>query len=747
MNSCLEMERGGNMIKSISMKSCATYPLEGAIIENCQKINFFYGPNGSGKSTISNFLYNQTDPKYSMCEINWGNNTCMDVVVYNRDFRNRHFKEDIDGIFTLGEATIEDIQELEEMKKIRDKKQEEYSIRENSLNKKKEEEKQFKDNFRDTVWNTIFKQNENDFQEAFSGLRGNKEKFRDEVLKRYNKTHSSRETRESLIRLSNTLFSRKPEKYNTVNMEVEELLCELTKIEKDLIWGKIVVGNQDVPISKLIRSLDNADWVNKGRSYISENGICPFCQQKTITEDLEQQLNTFFSGEYERDIQHIKSLTEKYQSLSEALFSSFSSVASNEFMVSCGELDISKYNTLLETLEMQFAITLEKMLSKEKEPSKKIILGESQEIVSELLAMISNANTNIINHNNIVDNYNDEKKILVDAVWEFLMDEQEALISSYLKSLNSFEKAKQGIQKGIDSCKEQLEELKNKIFEAGKNITSVQPTVDEINRSLNAYGFTNFQIVPSPAKENFYQIQRLDGTLATNTLSEGEETFISFLYFLQFAKGSMDASKVSSKKVLVLDDPISSLDSTVLYIVSSMVKSLIKDIRDGKSDVEQIFILTHNVFFHKEASFVDGRTKILNDVNYWIISKDNNITSVRSFEKHNPIKTSYELLWQELKTNTTASLVTAQNIMRRILENYFSILGKDIDEEIINSFDTLENKMICRSLISWINDGSHSIPDDLYIDSYTDSTERYKVVFKEIFVKMGHQAHYDMMMA
>ena len=51
----------------------------------------------------------------------------------------------------------------------------------------------------------------------------------------------------------------------------------------------------------------------------------------------------------------------------------------------------------------------------------------------------------------------------------------------------------------------------------------------------------------------------------------------------------MDASKVSSKKVLVLDDPISSLDSTVLYIVSSMVKSLIKDIRDGKSDVEQIF--------------------------------------------------------------------------------------------------------------------------------------------------------------
>ena len=132
---------------------------------------------------------------------------------------------------------------------------------------------------------------------------------------------------------------------------------------------------------------------------------------------------------------------------------------------------------------------------------------------------------------------------------------------------------------------------------------------------------------------------------------------------------------------------------------------------------------------------------------YWIISKDNNISIIRAFEKNNPIKTSYELLWQELKTNTNASLVTTQNIMRRIIENYFNILGKNVDETIVNSFDTTEDQMICRSLISWINDGSHSIPDDLYIDSYTDSVERYKQVFKEIFIKMDHKAHYDMMMA
>lgn len=734
------------MIRSIQMKNCATYSSEGASIDNCQKINFFYGPNGSGKSTISNYLQNPSAPQYCDCNTEWENNDPIDTVVYNRTFRNRHFKEDIEGVFTIGEATIEEIKALDEMKRDRIKKKEILITKTHCLKSKKEYEKKYKEKFRDTVWNVILKQNETDFQEAFSGFRNNKEKFRDEVILRYNKSHSSNETKGSLKKQSNILFSKKPEKCETIELSIESLMSDIQSIEKDAIWSKIVVGNNDIPVSKLIETLDNADWVNKGRSYIQENRICPFCQQKTISVDLERQLNSFFSGEYDNDIHYIKSQIEKYKDEFEKLVSILSNFANNELLVNIGNLDITKYNDLLEDLKILLSSTLIEMSSKEREASKKIVLTESQSKIKNLLDLISDANTNIVTHNKMVDNYNDERQLLIDAVWEYLMAENENLIDVYLKDSTSFEKAKQGIQKGIDQSKKEIEKIDNYIFEAEKNITSVQPTVDEINRTLKAYGFTNFQIVPSPEKVKYYQIQRMDGTLATNTLSEGEENFISFLYFIQFAKGSIDATKVSTKKVLVLDDPICSLDSTVLYIVSSMVKSLIKDVRNGTSDVEQIFILTHNVFFHKEASFIDGRTKILNDVNYWIISKDNNISSIRAFEKNNPIKTSYELLWLELKANRNASLITTQNIMRRILENYFGILGKEIDDTIVESFPTTEEKMICRSLISWINDGSHSIPDDFYIDSYTDSVERYKMVFKDIFVKMEHTAHYNMMM-
>lgn len=734
------------MIKSICMSNCATYPSEYVKIEDCQKVNFFYGPNGSGKSTISNFLFNPSSSQYHSCNIEWENDITVDTLVYNKEFRNRHFKEDIEGVFTLGEDTIEAIRIIDENIKEQNDKKNELATNQQSLKMKKNEEQDAKDKFRESVWNAILKHNESDFQEAFAGLRSNKERFRDEVVSRYKKAHSSSETRESLIKRSRTLFAKKPEKCNTIETTVFELISEIDKIEKDSIWNKLIVGNNDIPIAKLINVLNNADWVNKGRSYISKNGICPFCQQRTMTSDLEKQLSNFFSGEYERDINSVQKLIGQYETISERLVTAFRDVLDSNSVVQIGNLDVSKFEAILDVLIKNFKTTLMEINTKEKGAGEKVVISESKKMANNLLETIENANQDIINHNKMVDNYNEEKKQLIDDVWTYLMSEQNALISEYINKLSIFEKAKSGIQKSIDRCNKELKQIDENIIEYGKNITSIQPTVDEINRSLRAFGFTNFEIVASIKKENYYQIQRLDGTPVASTLSEGEETFISFLYFLQLAKGSLDAKKVSSKKILVLDDPISSLDSTVLYIVSSMVKSLIKNIRDNKSNIEQVFILTHNVFFHKEASFVDGRTKELNDVHYWIISKDNNITSVRSFGKVNQIKTSYELLWSELKTNSNASMITTQNIMRRIIENYFGMLGKRVDSMIVESFSTIEEKNICRSLISWINDGSHSIPDDLYIDSYTDSVERYKTVFKQIFVKMDHEAHYDMMM-
>ncbi len=42
--------------------------------------------------------------------------------------------------------------------------------------------------------------------------------------------------------------------------------------------------------------------------------------------------------------------------------------------------------------------------------------------------------------------------------------------------------------------------------------------------------------------------------------------------------------------------------------------------------------------------------------------------------------------------------------MRRIIENYFKILGGLNNDQLIEKFDP-EERIICNALLSWLNDG------------------------------------------
>ena len=231
-----------------------------------------------------------------------------------------------------------------------------------------------------------------------------------------------------------------------------------------------------------------------------------------------------------------------------------------------------------------------------------------------------------------------------------------------------------------------------------------------------------------------------------STLSEGEITFITFLYFLQLTKGATNEESITEDRILVIDDPISSLDSNVLFIVSTLIKELISKIKNNTGSIQQLILLTHNVYFHKEVSFINGRTQENKETNFWVLRKNKKTTTIQPYEIKNPIKSSYDLLWQEIKNRGNNSGITIQNILRRIIENYFKILGKYGDDDLIKKFKNKEEQDICKSLISWIHDGSHNFSDDLFIEVQDDTIEKYLIVFKDIFKKTDNIGHYNMMM-
>lgn len=730
------------MLEQIEIKKVASYDYTGIQITNLKKVNFIYGANGCGKTTISNFLHNDSEPKFETCALSWKNEQVLKTLVYNKGFRERNFgKGKIGGVFTLGEAstdeikTIEDkIEELTVIKADGAKKRE-------TLNTQTQKKETLESNFKEASWTKIYKKYETVFKEAFIGSL-NKENFKNKLLLEFGSNTVTLATFDELKEKAKTIFGEVPQNIQLINTISFDRIIE---IESDPIWKKIIVGKADVDIAKLIQKLNLNDWVNQGRNYIQEDNTCPFCQQDTITSEFKNQLEDYFDETYLGDLNTIKTLKEKYNSLMENFVNELNSIETNQKAFPNTKLNIDKFSAYLKTLISQNTTNSEFLNNKVKEPSRSVELVSIKEQFDLISELITNANIEISKHNDIVANFNTEKANLTQSIWKFIIEE-------FKTEITKFNTDSSGLQSGITSLEAQVKKklseynvLDAEIKILSKNVTSIQPTIDEINRLLKSYGFLNFEIVPS-AEEGFYQIQRQDGTIAESTLSEGEITFITFLYYLQLAKGGISEETVNDERILVIDDPISSLDSNVLFVVSTLIKESIKNIKSNTGNIKQIILLTHNVYFHKEVSFIDGRTKVCNKTNFWILRKNDRVTNIQSFLMANPIQSSYELLWQELKSENVKSSITVQNIMRRIIENYFKLLGKYGDDDLIQKFGTKEEQEICKSLISWINDGSHSINDDLFVELQDRTIENYKNVFKEIFILTNHEGHYNMMM-
>ena len=729
------------MITQIDIKNVATYDNQGVRFDDLKKVNFIYGANGCGKTTISNFVHDSSDQKFNSCSLTWQNDLPLKVLAYNKEFRERNFgKGKLNGVFTLGEATAEQIKEIEKKsEELKTIKADGIQKRE-TLDKQKKEKEDLENNFKEATWTKVYKKNETAFKEAFQGSM-QKETFKNKLLQEAENNNAQLETLENLKEKSETIFGEQPQRIDPISQISFDKVLE---IETNDIWKKIIVGKADVDIAKLIQRLNINDWVNQGRDYIQDD-TCPFCQQKTIDEDFKKQIESFFDETYLSDIKRLKELKQEYNTLTQNIINQLNTIETNQKAFGNTKLDIDKFSAYLKTLTSQNTTNNELLNNKIKEPSRSIELLSIKEQADLITELIDQANAEIKKHNDIVANFATEKSNLIKAIWKYLIED-------YKTDITTFNGKKSGLEKGIENLekqrKEKLDEydkLDVEIKNLNKNVTSIQPTIDEINRILKSYGFLNFEIVPAQ-EEGFYQIQREDGTIAETTLSEGEITFITFLYYLQLTKGGISEDEVNNERVLVIDDPISSLDSNVLFVVSTLIKDIIKNIKADIGNVRQLILLTHNVYFHKEVSFIDGRTNKDNKTNFWILRKNDKVTSLQSFAMENPIQSSYELLWQELKSDGVKSSLTIQNIMRRIIENYFKLLGKYGDDDLILKFETKEEQEICRSLISWINDGSHSINDDLFVELQDRTVEAYKKVFKDIFVLTDHVGHYNMMM-
>ncbi|WRE05887.1 AAA family ATPase [Helicobacter pylori] len=739
-------------ISQIVLKNVATFDGDGASFENLNFINFIYGANGSGKTTTSSFLKNLAEnitpeDKFANSKIEWYGES-LKIEVYNKQFKEEQFRNSqVKGIFTLGKETNENLENIESKKELINKENEKKIENEKSLQNLKQEKEKEEKGFTDSCWEKLYKKNEEDFKETLEGFKL-KKKFKEKILEKFkNNEHNESEIvkLEKLKENIRIVFS----KNQTELMPLECNLTDFDSIENHSIWEQKIVGSSDAIIADLIKKLSNEDWVAQGREYLSKDGnACPFCQQKTITEEFKKQLESYFDTSYQESTDTIKKMKEDYTKQNRVL-ERLDEIVKTEQDNLQTKLNTESFKRIIEILRSKINGNWQKMHDKSKEMSRSFKLGSTKNEIKEIRDLIDTANQQIANHNEMIKNIKNQKKICVERTWKFLVNEFKSDIQEYNKKDCGLEKGINNLEKQIRENQEKIKELENEIRELEKNMVSIKPIVNEINALLKGYGFTNFSLACTE-DEKSYRIQREDGQLVGETLSEGEVTFITFLYYYHLTKGSLKGNDISRNKVLVIDDPISSLDSNILFIVSVLVKELMKEAMKEKTNIKQVIILTHNTYFYKEITLeYDLKRYHQGKYSFWIIRKDNNVSKIEKFEK-NPVKNSYELLWQEVrraKKDSNISWVSLQNVMRRIIEYYFRILGGfKHNDSLSEYFENIEEKRVCDSFISWFNDGSHGISDDLFVQSQDTSIETYLKVFENIFKATGHEAHYKMMM-
>ena len=738
------------MIKTIKMYNTPPYIGEKQYI-NPLKINFIFGSNGTGKTTISRFLNAYNNSKYSNCEIIW-DNLPLDIKVYNQDYVKKNFQEEssIPGIFTLGEENIEIKEKIQSIKNnikfLEDKKADTLIVLNgdnttSGLNKNLDllEEK-----YLNKFWK--IKQNiDRDntyFKPALAGVRSNKKNFKEELLNHFN---TNKEELKEITYLEQTCSKLFDKNINTINKISKFPFDKLINIEKNSLLKKIIIGKEDIGIAQLIKKLDNDSWVRKGKEYLDKSdGKCPFCQN-ILKEDFSKKLEEYFDETYINSLNKLNTLYSEYNDISNVILKNLKNILTAEQIDFLEKDKLKIFNESLLKLEYKIKYNIELLIRKKDLPNIEIIL-ESTSRESEIIEkIISEINKNIDNYNIKIANIKSEREKVKLQVWKFIVNDNCIHINDYLQEKSNLIKLIEKQNTEISKINKNLSEEYKKLHLLEKKQTSIIPTAEGINSLLKNYGFTGFHIKADDNNYN-YRFIRDNGEDAFNTLSEGERNFVTFLYFIYSLNGSVNGLDSTLNKIVVVDDPVSSLDNDILYIVSTLLRDLFKEIYNEQSSIKQLFILSHNIYFFKEVSYKIGIEK--NKTRYYLIQKNNETSKIKEF-KNNPVSSTYEMLWDEIRNanqnSSKYNTITLANTMRRIIEYYFKFLGNIDLNKIHLQFKNGERQLI-KSLLSWVNAGSHSSFEDFSAAPNIFGTEIYLEVFKKLFEFTGHIAHYNMMM-
>ena len=249
-----------------------------------------------------------------------------------------------------------------------------------------------------------------------------------------------------------------------------------------------------------------------------------------------------------------------------------------------------KHADKLAVLKAAIQANIETIKSKTENPASVVALTDIQPILEDLAEIINGFNTLIDANNAIVAAGPTKRTECTDAVFSLLSFMLKDVIATYRKSDGDMQAELDALDAEIKAHNATLDEIKTQLKTLRGKTVETDTAKDSINLMLRDSGMRGFSLEPKAGVDNVYEVRRPDGTIADN-LSEGEKNFIAFLYFYHLVHGSDSADGETREKIVVIDDPVSSMDSGSLFIVSTLVRQMIEICRNNADKPELLHLL------------------------------------------------------------------------------------------------------------------------------------------------------------
>lgn len=552
------------------------------------RFNLIYGWNGSGKTTLSSvFRAIEQRRAYSHGEVTLyvdGNQftgqdfpeTTLHVRVFNRDFVNETVFPvaggDVPPIFVVGKETVERQRQVDRLRAERTRQETALQKARSAL---QQAEKEFdrhcvdrarliKGSLRVPDQGTYNEYNKSDYRARAEGM----------VTAQDGRSHRLSESdHDGLViqHRGNVKPKVPPVPYRCPSLK--QLHRDAADVLSTTVASSAIASLRDDP--------ELSDWVRHGlglhKSRTAER--CLFCEQAFPHIRLSA-LESHFSAEYARFLQRLDQLRADLEELLEEPkgLRLPDRMALYEDLLK--EYD-ARHEECVEALSAVSAFItqlLRALDAKRSQPFKSIQLeiefptadGDALNRLNDVIAL----------HNAACDDFQARTARARDRL---ALD----LIAERLEDYSRLAEAVKAASAEIGPLEQDVKRSIDEVFRLEREIVEHRQPAEELNEDLRKYlGHDELSL---QVKDTGYELLR-HGQLA-EALSEGERTALALLYFL---KSLRDRRFDLGQGVVVLDDPVSSLDANALYLAFGFI-------RHRTQDAGQLFVLTHSFPFFRQV--------------------------------------------------------------------------------------------------------------------------------------------------